>query len=263
MTGTSPNPQQTEQQRHIVPSEALIGHSFALFCVNLPAAALATMPGQEGINGVILSEDAEDTVALRRCQQGDISGLDVLVARYQLRAVRAAYLLVRDHAAAEDIVQDSFLRVFQASAQFHDGARFAPWFYRIVLNTARQYQRALHRRRESSLDAPTSAAATTLSAPPATEPPESAERAERRSAVLDVLMALTIKQREVLILRYYASLSDGDITRILGCPPGTVRWRLHTAHRAFERIARQRHPWLLDHQTEVSQALIRAEGGTN
>lgn len=212
---------------------------------------------------MISREDADDALALRRCQQGDVSGLEVLVARYQLRAIRIAYLLLRDHAAAEDIAQDSFLRVVQASAQFQEGAQFAPWFYRIVLNTARQHQRTLRRRRESSLDILMLSDVTSPQLPLAEDPFVSAEQTERRAAVLNVLTVLTTRQREALVLRYFCGLSDSVIAQILNCPHGTVRWRLHAAHRAFERAASTRYPWLLDRESPLSQVLARVEGGTN
>ncbi|HEY7834642.1 MAG TPA: sigma factor, partial [Ktedonobacterales bacterium] len=61
----------------------------------------------------------------------------------QVTAVRVAFLLVQDRALAEDIVQDSFLLAYRASGRFRLGAPFAPWFYQIVLNAARQQQRAI------------------------------------------------------------------------------------------------------------------------
>jgi RNA polymerase sigma-70 factor (ECF subfamily) len=92
----------------------------------------------------------DDAEAMRRCQQGDIAGLAALVARYQVTAVRVAFLLVRDRALAEDIVQDSFLLAYRASGRFRLGAPFAPWFYQIVLNAARQQQRAIRVCRSTS-----------------------------------------------------------------------------------------------------------------
>src|SRR5262249_29566680 len=88
--------------------------------------------------------------AVRRMKGGDLRGLEALVALHQLRAVRAAYLIVRDTALAEDVAQEAFLRAYSRIGQFDAGRTFGPWFYRIVVNLA---QRAAARRaRESSLD---------------------------------------------------------------------------------------------------------------
>src|SRR4051794_10135971 len=72
--------------------------------------------------------------ALARLRDGDIGGLEALVRLYQVRAVRAAYLVVRDRALAEDVAQGAFLRVYQRIAQLDPARPFAPWFFRIVVN---------------------------------------------------------------------------------------------------------------------------------
>lgn len=189
--------------------------------------------------------DGRDAEALRRCAAGDIAGLDDLVGRHQLGALRIAYLLVQDMTAAEDIVQESFLRVFRAASRFRAGAPFSPWFHRIVLNTARQHLRSARRRHETSLENLDQLDWPSARMPVASDPLSTAQRNERRQAVIHVLATLTHKQREVLVLRYYGGYSDAEIARMLEVPGGTVRWRLHAALRAFERAART-HPWLLD-----------------
>lgn len=198
------------------------------------------------MNALSTPHSPDDDEALSRCAEGEIGGLDILVARYQLTAIRTAYLLLQDQAAAEDVVQESFLLVFRHAGQFRPGAPFAPWFCRIVLNCARQYQRAARRRRETSLDRIGTLGTPGARTPVGSDPLRAAERGERQQAVARVLAALTHKQREVLVLRFYGGYSDGEIARILACPGGTVRWRLHAALRAFERAALRTCPWLLD-----------------
>lgn len=206
---------------------------------------------------------ASDAEAMRRCQQEDIGGLAELVARYQLSAVRAAYLLVQDRALAEDIVQDSFLRAYRASQQFRPGSAFAPWFYRIVLNAARQHQRAARRRHEVSLDQAfahdTEANDSDVAQRMTTiDPSEQAEHAEQRDALLSALGLVPLKQREALVLRYYAGYRDSELATILGCPPGTVRWRLHAGLKALERVIQDHYPWLL-HVESLPSRLVEGE----
>jgi RNA polymerase sigma-70 factor (ECF subfamily) len=199
----------------------------------------------------------DDAEALRRCQAGDISGLGALAARHQLAALRIAYLLVQDQALAEDIVQEGFLLAYRHAAQVRSGALFAPWFHRIVLNAARQHLRAAARRRETSLDQLDARSAGRM--PVASDPLRHAERTELRAAVMHVLRALTHKQREVLVLRYYGGYKDGEIARALRCPAGTVRWRLHAALRAFDRHARTSYPWLLEEGRGPTAMLAQIE----
>src|SRR5690349_14956601 len=91
--------------------------------------------------------------AVRRLKRGDLSGLETLVNLHQLRAVRAAYLIVRDRGLAEDVAQDAFLRAYSRIGQFDEARPFGPWLYRIVVNLA---QRAAARgARERAFDSPT------------------------------------------------------------------------------------------------------------
>lgn len=83
-----------------------------------------------------MGEAGEERAAIEQLRRGDIDGLAVLVRRYQLRAVRAANLIVRDRPLAEDIVQTAFLRAYARIDQFDPSRPFGPWFLRVVVNDA-------------------------------------------------------------------------------------------------------------------------------
>ena len=74
--------------------------------------------------------------AIALLKQGDIGGLEYLVEKHQVRAVRAAYLVCRDASLAEDIVQTAFIRAFERINTFDDTMPFGPWFLRSVTNDA-------------------------------------------------------------------------------------------------------------------------------
>ena len=191
--------------------------------------------------------------AIRRCQQGDIAGLEPLVASYQVPGVRLAYLLTGDRELADDIVQDSFLHAYRGIGRFRLGEHFAPWFYRIVTNTARQQRRYARHRREVSLDALSLDDATeqqlgaTMGSSHAyrADPAEYAEWAETRTALLNALSTLPHKQREAVVLRYYFGYTDQEVAGILGCRLGTVQQRLHAGRASLKQAIRRRYPWLL------------------
>lgn len=194
--------------------------------------------------------------AIRRCQQGDIAGLGLLVACYQIPGVRLAYLLTGDHELADDIVQDSFLLAYRGIGRFRLGEPFAPWFYRIVTNTARQQRRYARHRREVSLDAllPQDAAERQSGATADssyTDPAVQAESEEARTALLATLATLPHKQREAVVLRYYFGYSDRQIAGILGCRLGTVQQRLHAGRASLQQAIRRRYPWLLSSLTTI------------
>jgi RNA polymerase sigma factor (sigma-70 family) len=197
---------------------------------------------------VHLDDDGE---AIRRCQRGDIGGLEPLMARYQVAALRLAYLLVGERAAAEDVVQDSFMLAYQGSARFRPGSAFTPWFYHIVTNTARQYRRRAATQRVISVEwlpsgkedgrvSQASAVAASSDCDPNVDPALHAERVEEREDVLRALAALTQKQREAVVLRYYFGCSDRELAAMLGCREGTARQRLHGGLAALRQIIMQR-----------------------
>lgn len=211
--------------------------------------------------------EREELDAIRRCQQGDIASLGTLVARYQHSAVRLAYLLTGDHALADDITQDSFLLAYRGVKRFRLGEPFAPWFYRIVTNTARQQMRYARHRHEISLDAlPPDDSANSAASPLGTsadvayhsradrmsDPAEYAEGAETRAALVAVLAALPQKQREAVVLRYYLGYSDQQIALILGRRLGTVQQRLHAGRANLQQAIRRRYPWLLSSLSTLS-----------
>jgi len=80
--------------------------------------------------GVTLDDDE----AIRRMKGGDIGGLEILVRRYQVRAVRAAFLVTQDEPLAEDVVQDAFLHLHQRIHHFDDRRPLEPYLMRSVIN---------------------------------------------------------------------------------------------------------------------------------
>ena len=196
---------------------------------------------------------ADESDAIRRCQQGDIAALGALVTHYQTPAVRLAYLLTGDQDLANDIAQDSFLLAWRGIRRFRLGEPFAPWFYRIVTNSARQQMRSARYRREVSLDALVSddpdarRLGVSLAATQASQadPEERAERAEAWAALLAALAALPQKQREAVVLRYYLGYPDKQAAMILGCRVGALQQRLHDGRASLQRAIRTRYPWLL------------------
>ena len=78
----------------------------------------------------------EEKLAIARLKQGDLDGMEALVKRHQVRAVSAAYLIVRDPKLAEDIVQEAFLRAAEKIDQFDESRPFGPWFLRSVINAS-------------------------------------------------------------------------------------------------------------------------------
>jgi len=174
----------------------------------------------------------EDTDLIARACQGDVEAYEPLVVRYQDVAFRAAYLILRDAAEAEEATQDAFVKAYGALPRFRPEAAFRPWLLRIVTNEARNRRKSASRRASLSLRAADVAAAT-QSAP---SPEGQVLAAEDRRLVLRALDALREEDRLVIAYRYFLDLTEAETAEALGCPRGTVKSRLS---RALGRLREQ------------------------
>lgn len=160
---------------------------------------------------------------------GHIAGLAVLVETYQLRAIRTAYLIVRDQALAEDITQSAFIRAYERIAQFDAAVTFGPWFLRSVVNDAIKVVERARRTVSLHRDADDGTALADVLVDPALGPSALLEAAEDAEVVWALLGRLPARQRAVTVLRYFHGLSDAEIADYLDTPAATVRWRLFAA----------------------------------
>lgn len=176
-----------------------------------------------------------EKAAVSRLKNGDIRGLAALVEAHQVKAARAAYLIVRDPALAQDIVQAAFLRFYERIGRYDSTRPFAPYFMRMVVNDALAALRT--RSRSTSLDVPDGEISLEDVLPdPALTPDGALEAAELRGAVEAALEKLSPEQRAAVVLRYYLGLSEADMAASLDVPPGTVKWRLHAAKKQLRAL---------------------------
>ncbi|MBI5961127.1 MAG: RNA polymerase sigma factor [Chloroflexi bacterium] len=182
----------------------------------------------------------DDQKAIKRLKRGDINGLSALVERYQVRAIRTAYLITQDAALAEDVVQEAFVNVYHSIHSFDTRRPFAPWFIRAVVNRAikaSQRQRAavpLDGLDDDDLDY------ADYLTDPEPGPDSRVENAEDEEAVWEALGTLSAGRRAVIVLRFYLEMSEAEIAEQLNIPVGTVKSRLHSAkHQLRERLVQQ------------------------
>jgi RNA polymerase sigma-70 factor (ECF subfamily) len=160
---------------------------------------------------------------------GDIGGLATLVERYQVQAIRTAYLIVRERPLAEDITQAAFVRAYERIDQFDPGKPFGPWFMRSVANDAIKAVQRARRTVPLNGESDNAGPVASLHADPGRAPLAILEAAEDAAAVWDALDRLPPEQRAVMVLRYFDGLSDAEIADQVDAPPATVRWRLFAA----------------------------------
>jgi RNA polymerase sigma-70 factor (ECF subfamily) len=159
---------------------------------------------------------------VRGAQAGDASSLEALFRHHWPSAYRAAYLVVHDGAAAEDIAQEAFLAAIRNLDRFDRRRPFGPWLHRIVVNRAIDWARMRALRSEVGGDALAGAAAP--------------ERAPPDSAVLEAVRTLSPEHRAVIVLRHLLEYTPGEVARLLDLPRGTVNSRLR---RALDALAQR------------------------
>jgi len=164
---------------------------------------------------------ASERGLVRAAQQGSTDALEALFKLHWPAAFRAAYYVVHDAAAAEDIAQEAFLAAVRALDRFDARRPFAPWINRIVVNRAIDHARSRSLRREVGAELAETA-----------EAPQPAARVS--DELMRALALLGPEQRAVVVLRYLLDWTPGEIARALSIPRGTVNSRLR---RALDRLA--------------------------
>lgn len=163
--------------------------------------------------------------AIRKLKQGDIGGLETLVACHQVRAVRTAFLILQDEASAWDVVQETFLRISQRIRQFDESQPFEPYLLKSVVHAALNSLR--HDARSLTLEGDLGEIEALLVH--ADYPKAQVESSQRSQQILSALSKLPPRQRAVIVQRYYLEMSEKEMSASLGTAPGTVKWLLNAA----------------------------------
>ena len=176
----------------------------------------------------------ETQIAVQRLKHGDIGGLETLITRYEVRAVRTAFLILQDEAEAQDVVQETFLRIYQRIRYFDETQPFEPYLLKSVfhasLNSARRNTITV------SFDGDLTEIESLLGG---TDSPEAQmEESERSQQILSALSKLAPRQRAVIVQRYYLEMSEQEMSVSLQAAPGTVKWLLHAARARLRDLLR-------------------------
>jgi RNA polymerase sigma-70 factor (ECF subfamily) len=167
----------------------------------------------------------DDLQAIQRLKNGDIGGLEVLVTRYQSKAVRTAFLVTQDESQAEDVVQDTFIRIHHRIRHFDSSRPFEPYLLRSVVNAALNIAQKTNR--HLSLEGDLDQVEGLLSQAASVE--SDVEYLQLKQKIIVALSSLEPRQRAVVIQRYYLEMSEKEMAVALDAPPGTIKWLLNTA----------------------------------
>lgn len=185
---------------------------------------------------------ASDAELLERVRGRDAEAFEALFARYRGSVGRFLARMVRDEAAAGDLGQEVFLRVWTRAEQWDGRGGVRPWLFRIATNLALNHLRSVRRRRELPLVPPRGDFEEDESRVPAwmidgaTLGPEAAlELSERRALLRRLVDELPDEKREVFRLVHDAEMEIREVADALAIPEGTVKSRLHHARRRLAR----------------------------
>ena len=158
-----------------------------------------------------------------RVQSGDEAALGALMERWELPVKALAGRIVLNAVEAEEIAQETFVRVWQQRGKFRTGAAFRPWLFAIAVNLARNRLRWWRRRPTVELQewGETEDKGQTME--------NSLEQAERAAAVRDAIAALPLELREAIVLFEYEQLSHAEIAATVGATAKAVETRIYRA----------------------------------
>jgi RNA polymerase sigma-70 factor, ECF subfamily len=166
-----------------------------------------------------MTESNECDILLRRYQDGDMEAARLLVVRSAPVLFRSVRSFVESEEAAEDILQDAWLRIHAARHTWRPGEAAMPWLLAIVRHARLDHLRRVYRKRETALE--------TLPEEPAARPPAAAGEIDQ------MLRELPASQREVVLLLKVEGLSLDEVARATGATVSSVKQR---ASRAYARL---------------------------
>lgn len=167
---------------------------------------------------------------MTQVSDGDVEKLGLLFERHHVRLLNYLWRLTGDREAAEDLVQEVFVRMLKYRGSFRARGEFAAWMFALARNTSADWFERQQRRRTASDE---ELAEHPSEAPLPLERLESAESVEQLRAAL---LKLPADKRELLLLSRGSGLTCEQIGGLLGCSAGTVRVRVHRALRSLQQL---------------------------
>ena len=180
-----------------------------------------------------------DLGLVKRAKSGDYRAFDLLVLKYQSRLISTAFKFVKDVQIAEDIVQDSFIKAFNALESFREDSSFYTWIYRITVNTSKNFL-VSKKRKSELLNSDLSEEASYEVEPVETYSPEDLLQATQlKKVITETIDQLGEDTRTALTLRELDGLSYEEIADVVNCPVGTVRSRIFRGREVIDEAISQ------------------------
>ncbi|MFQ5500880.1 MAG: RNA polymerase sigma factor [Phycisphaerae bacterium] len=181
----------------------------------------------------------QDAEQVARTLRGDTAAFDVLIERYQRRAVAVAYRLLGNIEDAKDVCQDAFIKGFKSLASLQQPDRFGAWQMRIVTNLSLNFRRG----RRANLSLSTEGEQGGINLDQVTrkdrrvrqDPSEPLQIAEARQAVTNAIEALPEPQRLALVLFAIERIPQKEVAEIMKCSVEMVKWNVFQARKTLKK----------------------------
>lgn len=160
---------------------------------------------------------------INRIRKGDMNAYETFVKQTWANAVRACWIILGEQRDAEEAAQDAYVNLFEKREQLREGEKFSPWFYRILMNSAKQIRRR---------QLPPSVTFQDDTIPSSDNFGDS----DLRISVQRAMRHLKAEERTALVLRYFADLTDREAANVTGWHLGTFKWRLSKAKQHLGQI---------------------------
>jgi RNA polymerase sigma-70 factor (ECF subfamily) len=183
------------------------------------------------------ASEEEDLALVQRAQKGELGAYDELVRRYQERIYATVYHMTANHEDAGDLVQDTFIKGYQALASFKGESSFYTWLYRIAVNKAINFlKRRKHRQHMSlnDLDLNAENDPDLLAFVSENTPRRDINLAELQEKLNAAMLKLSPIHRLVVTLHDIQGMAHEEISKIMDCNVGTVRSRLFYARQQLQ-----------------------------
>ena len=169
---------------------------------------------------------------LRRCVQGDQGAYADLVATVEKPLINFIYKYVGERYTAEDIFQETFVKVLRSIKSFKPNAMLTTWIFTIARNLCLDHIKAIKRHKQVSFEKGSKRDGNIIDfkkvlSSGAVSPDQELEKMQSTEKINEALGKLNPKEREILILRIYLDFPYAEISKIVGKPIGTVKYRVH------------------------------------
>lgn len=170
----------------------------------------------------------DDILLVQSAKRGNMEAFSAIVANYKDFVYRTAYGICRNRSDAEDVTQDTFIKVYQAIKTLRDARTFPSWIARIAVRRALDYRERQQNRRADPLEDTRLADGVIPH-----------EQAEVRMDIEQAMATLAVDHRTVLVLRELHGFNYEELAQILDIPVGTVRSRLHHARLQLRALLKE------------------------